>query len=170
MKLTMNRKGEFHCNWRSADNKCGVGPGTNPKYTYHCHIETADILDGHGFVFDQLKIDDYFKQKYYKYQDAKSCERIALDACSDVKRMIENHMLSHNGMSVIYRISVTIGTGDGPATMTAEWVPDAAKPIANVKRHKKQGTIAIDIETTSKEPWPGKQLQTRYWKRTRRLP
>jgi hypothetical protein len=140
MKLTMNRRGEFRCNWRDTNNKCGVGLETTPKYTYYCHIETANILDIHGFVFDQLEIDKYFQKKYNKLQSAKSCERIAVSACEDVKRMIENHMLDHNGLSVIYRVAVTIGLGeDGPADMTAEWVPDAAKPIANVKRHRTFG-------------------------------
>jgi hypothetical protein len=134
MKLTMNRRGEFQCNWLDTHNKCGVGPDTYPRYTYHCHIETADILDAHGFVFDQLEIDNFFKKKYAVPRSAQSCERIAVSACEEIKRMIENHMLGHSGMSVIYRIAVTIGTSDGPATMTAEWVPEAAKPIANVKR------------------------------------
>lgn len=135
MKLTMNRRGEFVCNWSDTNNKCGVGPETAPKYSYHCHIETADILGPHGFVFDQLKIDEYFQNKYNKQQSAKSCERLAVNACEDIKRMIENHMLGHSGMSVIYRIVVTIGLGDhGPAQMTAEWTP--VKQIANVKRRK----------------------------------
>lgn len=174
MKLTMNRKGEFRCNWFSADNKCGTGSQLNPWYAYHCHIETADILDGHGFVFDQLEIDNYFKKKYGNVQAAKSCERIAVDGCNDIKHMIENHMLGHNGMSVIYRIAVTIGTTDGPATLTAEWVPEAAKPIANVKRRKDGTTIKTiklskelddSLEENSKEveSWPK-------WKRSIRLP
>lgn len=116
-------------------------------YRYHCHIETADILDPHGFVFDQLKIDDYFQQKYGRSQPAKSCERIAITACEDVKRMIEYHMLGHNGMSVIYRIAVTITVGDGPAQMTAEWTP--AKQIANVKRKKTVNKISCGIETAA---------------------
>ena len=145
MKLTMNRRGEFRCNWSDPHNKYGTGPDTAPKYTYHCHIETADILDPHGFVYDQLKIDEYFQQKYFHRQSAKSCEKLAVSACEDIKRMIENHMLSHSGMSVIYKISVTIGvTGMDAAQMTAEWTP--VKQVANVKK-RNRGTIALDIET-----------------------
>jgi hypothetical protein len=145
MKLTMNRRGEFRCNWYDTTNKCGVGPETNPNYQYHCHIETADILDQNGFVFDQLKIDEYFQQKYRAIQSAKSCERLAVNACDDIKRMIENHMLMHSGMSVIYRISVTIGLG--PAQMTAEWVPEAAKQVANVKRRMRNNDLIDAIKT-----------------------
>src|SRR2546430_15256545 len=111
MKLTMNRKGSFRCNWFDTANKCGLGPDKFPMYTYQCHIETADILDAQGFVFDQLKIDEYFQQKYRGQQAAQSCERIAVSACGEIRRMIENHMLGHNGMSVIYKIAVTIGVG-----------------------------------------------------------
>jgi hypothetical protein len=134
MKLTMNRRGEFRCYWNNTHNKCGTGVQTAPIYSYNCHIETADILDPHGFVFDQLKIDEYFAKKYTGFQDAKSCERIAVTACQDIKQMIENHMLGHNGMSVIYRIAVTISVGDGPAQMTAEWTPGKSKQIANAKQ------------------------------------
>jgi hypothetical protein len=153
MKLTMNRRGEFQCKWSNTHNKCGVGPNTAPKYSYHCHIETADILDPHGFVFDQLKIDEYFTKKYSGNQDAKSCENIAVSACQDIKRMIENHMLSHNGISVIYRIAVTISVGDGPAQMTAEWTPETVK------------------QKKVREQWSKKEnIATLVWNRTRRLP
>jgi len=155
MKLTMNRRGNFRCNWSSADNKCGTGTELTPAYAYHCHIETADILDQHGFIIDQLEIDKYFQTKYYgnqpawKTTPAQSCEKIALNAVNDIKRMIENHMLSNHGMSVIYRIAVTISLSDqsSPAQMTAEWLPEATKPIANVKRRRQKGTVSIDIET-----------------------
>lgn len=131
MKLTMKRKGSFRCDWTNTHNKCGIGTDTNPVYQYDCLIETADILDEQGFVFDQLEIDTYFQQKYAgrslisgyankTSHPAKSCEIIALDAVRDVKRMIENHMLGHSGMSLIYRIAVTISFGD-QAMLTAEW-------------------------------------------------
>lgn len=185
MKLTMNRQGEFHAHWSDPHNKCGAGHDITPKYSYHCHIETANILDPHGFVFDQLKIDEYFVKKYSGYQNAKSCENIAVTACQDVKRMIENHMLSHNGMSVIYRIAVTISVRDGAAQMTAEWTPEATKQIANVKRKKTDSEIVRDIETTSidnKKTMPISNLEKNLreaservanwpeWKRNRRLP
>lgn len=138
MKLTMNRKGTFTCNWSSIDGKCGIGPSLSPTYTYHCILETGNILDPNGFVFDQLLLDRYFNSKYAYIHKPQSCEKIATTACEDIKRMVENHMLNTSGVSAIYRISVTIGLGtDGPASLTAEWVPDAAKQVANVKKVKK---------------------------------
>jgi hypothetical protein len=169
MKLTMNRRGEFRCNWTSTHNKCGTGPETSPKYSYYCHIETADILDPHGFVFDQLHIDQYFQERYSRYQSAKSCEKLAVTACEDIKRMIENHMLSHSGVSAIYKISVTIGLGDnGPAQMTAEWVPVAAKPIANVKKRK--GRDLIETVMFSNDRFKPAEVLPPGMRGSRRLP
>lgn len=135
MKLTMDRRGQFRCNWTDTHGKCGIGTDTTPVYHYRCVIETADILDSNDFVFDQLKINEYFQKQYLYSQKPLSCERLAMNAVKHVKRMVENHMLGHNGMSVVYKISVTISLEEnGPAQMTAEWTPETTKQVANVKK------------------------------------
>lgn len=169
MKLTMKRNGEFTCHWINADGMCGVGTELNPRYRYECNIETGDILDKNDFIIDQLDVDRYFQQKYgkqfgvvvqpewdnrfgtfnYTKHRARSCERIALDAVTDIKNMVETHMLSHSGMSVVYRIAVTISFGD-QATMTAEWVPATVKQVANVKKVKPKPQ---DPAVQSPNPW-----------------
>lgn len=147
MKLTMDRRGQFRCNWLHTHGKCGIGTDMAPVYHYRCVIETADILDQNGFIYDQLSIDEYFRRRYERQQKPLSCERLAANAVVDVKHMIENHMLKHSGMSVIYKISVTISLEEnGPAQMTAEWTPETIKQVANVKKLK-PAKVAFDIET-----------------------
>lgn len=143
MKLTMKRHGSFRCRWTSTNGKCGIGTDTTPIYTYACHIETADILDQNGFIYDQLQIDEYFQKKYNdgNYRPALSCEKLAVNAVNDIKYMIESHMLKNSGLSVIYKIAVTIGVDNGNASMTAEWVPEAIKPVGNVKRVKRPVSV-----------------------------
>jgi len=150
MKLIMNRNGDFTCNWSSMDNMCGTIATLNPVYSYSCVIETGDILDKQDFVFDQLNVDKYFQDKYkaapypphtnsrdVRRHKPRSCERIAIDAVNNIREMLEKHMLGHADMSVIYRIAVTISFGPKHASITAEWRPDAAKEIANVKKRVK---------------------------------
>ena len=62
MKLILNRNGKFGYRWLSTDNMCGTIMTTEPVYNYACHIETADILDKHGFIMDQLDVDKYFQE------------------------------------------------------------------------------------------------------------
>ena len=159
MKLFMNRNGDFKCNWNSTENMCGTIENLNPIYSYACVIETGDILDTQDFVFDQLNVDKYFQEKYKEavvhspsYRGGnhitrrhapRSCERIAIDAVNDIRRMLEKHMLSHADLAVIYRIAVTISFGPKHAAITAEWVPDAAKPVAAITRKKPEPTVPI---------------------------
>lgn len=143
MKLILNRKGEFPCHWLSTDNMCGTINTTEPIYSYDCRIETADILDKQGFIMDQLMVDDYFQKRYthsegrYRQRqrhNAVSCEQIAINGVNEIKRMLEDHMLKETGISVIYKIAVTISFGPKHASITAEWTPDVDKEIANVKK------------------------------------
>lgn len=146
MKLILNRKGEFPCHWLSTDNMCGTINTTEPIYSYDCRIETADILDSHGFIMDQLMVDDYFQKRYTHTPEerrgirsrqrhhAVSCEQIAINGVNEIKRMLEDHMLKETGISVIYKIAVTISFGPKHASITAEWTPDVDKEIANVKK------------------------------------
>jgi hypothetical protein len=125
MKLTMDRKGKFQCNWLTTHRKCGAGADTKPIYEYRCIVETADILDSNGFIYDQLEIDTYFKNRYKRKQKALSCEYLAINAVMNVKRLIQSHLeKSGAGKSAIHRIAVTISLEDGPAQMTAEWTPE----------------------------------------------
>lgn len=141
MKLTLNRSGKFPCHWLSTDNMCGTIHTTEPIYSYNCIIETADILDKRGFVMDQLDVNNYFQKRYTQDKRGRqtkhaavSCEQIAINAVNEIKHMLESHFLKNSGISVIYRLAVTISFGPGDASITAEWRPESDKQIANVKK------------------------------------
>lgn len=126
IKLKMVRRGNFKANWTTSENMCGVTVSPNPTYNYVCEIECGTILDEHGFMIDQLDVDRYFQVKFAASHQqpsgvkALSCERMAIICCSDVKYMVESHMMKATGGSEIHRIAVTIFFNE-TAAMTAEW-------------------------------------------------
>lgn len=152
MKLIMKRNGNFKCNWRSADGKCGADTDLSPMYYYDCHIEAAaDILDSHGFIVDQLEIDRYFQQRYdgtpknFRQPDVcpdfnhhpQSCERIALNAVVELKQMIEKHLIKETGVARLHKVSVSIGFNN-LAVMTAEWTPEKARADGRTSKPRTQ--------------------------------
>lgn len=135
MKLVLQRRGSFRCHWASTGSVCGVNVEPTPTYEYLCKIETGVVLDKNGFIIDQLDIDKYFKTKYSEGMDLgqriklfppKSCELIALDAVTDIKRLVETHMMKTTGASHLFKIAVTVRFGQD-AQMTAEWTPEKSK-------------------------------------------
>lgn len=111
----MQRKGRFIVNFETTLNQCGKE--RQRIYSYNCEIEVGDDLDSHGFIIDNHEIDAYFKRQYAEPQPARSCERIAAIAATDIAGMLQQR-----GREV-RRVRVTI-YGAPAAGLTAEWRDD----------------------------------------------
>lgn len=136
-KLVMRRNGNFQCHWAHADGKCGADTNLSPKYFYECEIVAIPSLDQHDFLIDQLDIDKYFQTRYTPIDDyettyksvPKSCERIALNAITDISVLLNRHFQANHGSSmerIVTRLRVSIGF-NSQAVMTAEWTPEQKK-------------------------------------------
>lgn len=113
MDLSMRRVGQFEVLW-SDDDTTQCGPYGTRTLAYDVRIEaTEKCLDSQGFIIDNNEIDSYFKRRYREVRKFESCERIAMVACEELRKML-------NGRP-IRSIEVTIA-GSKLARLTAKWV------------------------------------------------
>jgi hypothetical protein len=116
--LTMNRGGEFKI-WASGENHCGVVNDLNIKYTMICECDTR--LDGRGFLFDQINVDNFFKGIG---ESTLSCEMLCIDCADQLMALIKKE----NPGCVVRRMALTLSPQPFLASMTYEWQADKKKP------------------------------------------
>lgn len=118
MELSMRRVGQFDVNWE-VDNRTQCGPKGTQRLAYDVRIEANEkCLDEKGFIIDNNAVDQYFTKKYNRVRVFESCEKIAMVACEDLRKML--------GDKPIAKIEVTIA-GSKLARLTARWVRPAPK-------------------------------------------
>jgi hypothetical protein len=126
VRLTLKRSGTFKCHWSEYENRCGTNRDPIQEYKYECEIETNDGLDEHGFVVDQIAVNQTMQKLFFSGPDlphtARSCERIAMAAVYEIVRLV--------GHSVAEPYRVRVGVGvippknvKGEAMIYAEWKP-----------------------------------------------
>lgn len=114
--LVMNRSGDFRVKV-SGDGHCGaVVDGSILTVRYATVVECdVDSLDESGFMFDQLKVDQFFKTVDQTLPDrSMSCERMTIWSARMLWRVIH----TDNSGCIVRRISVTLSPAPFVASMT----------------------------------------------------
>lgn len=123
MRLTMKRIGKFTVGACEDDStQCGY-KGTR-TLDYKVVIEgSPEHLTKEGFLIDNFAVQRYFDDTYKTIKQFVSCERIALKAVSDIRKMV--------GVGV-RAVEVTVD-GTGVAGLTASWRADGKDaPVAGI--------------------------------------
>jgi hypothetical protein len=121
VRITLKRSGTFKCHWSNYENRCGTDREPIQEYKYECEIETTDALDEHGFVLDQLDVNNTMQKLFFPNPHvARSCELIALHAVSVLRSLVSVKPCTP------YRIRVGVGVippknVKGEAMIYAEW-------------------------------------------------
>ena len=121
VRLSMKRIGKFTIGECEDDTtQCGY-KGTR-TLDYAVLIEgSPERLTPEGFLIDNFAVQRYFDETYKSVKQFVSCERIAMKAVSDIRRMV--------GIGV-KAVSVTVD-GTGKAGLTATWRADGLDtPVA----------------------------------------
>lgn len=111
-KLTMNRHGEFRIR-ATGPNHCGVIENLDIKYSMECVCDVS--LDDRGFLFDQINVDNYFKNIR---RSRLSCEKLVMSCAKTLLRMIR----LENPRCRIRKMSLTLAPAPFMASMTYDWV------------------------------------------------
>lgn len=93
--LLLERSGQFSVRY-SDNNKNQCGPTRETDIMDYCMKLTMSgaALDKHGFTVDNMFIQEYFHNKYKLIPEFQSCERIAIQACKDMKESIGDRLLA----------------------------------------------------------------------------
>lgn len=106
--LTLERTGEFTIRTRG-DHHCGTLPTLKVKYKMTCVC--AKRLDVRGFLFDQLKVDEYFQKRL---ATSLSCEQLTILSMEDIVAAIQ----AENPRCEILESSLTLSPEPFMASMT----------------------------------------------------
>jgi len=121
LRLTMKRKGKFTVGTCEDDStQCGFA-GTR-TLSYGVLIEgSPEYLTPEGFLIDNFAIQRYFDTTYAQVKKFLSCERIAMKAVADIRRMVGKGCKA---------VEVTVD-GTGVAGLSASWRADGLDtPVA----------------------------------------
>lgn len=112
--ITINREGQFSVRYTNdASNQCGLRGTMVLNYKVKI-VGDSEHLNSKGFIVDNNEIHDYFVGGFEKVVNFESCEKIAMRACEDLKRMCEDQGAR------VHAIDVTI-SGNPQAGLTASW-------------------------------------------------
>lgn len=116
--LTMNRQGEFEI-LTVGDSHCGTFTNQYLKVKYHMICECENILDPRGFLFEQVNIDNFFKNMK---RTKLSCERLTISCCKKLVTLIRKD----NPVCKIRSIQLTLSPFPFQASMTYSVAPAQA--------------------------------------------
>ncbi len=109
--LTMNRRGDFSV-FTIGDSHCGTL--TNQMLlpvNYHLLCECENVLDTRGFLFEQVSVDNFFKNMK---KTRLSCEKLTISCCKKLVTLIRKD----NPVCRIRSIELTISPFPHAASMT----------------------------------------------------
>jgi hypothetical protein len=109
--LTMNRKGAFTIR-TFGPNHCGTLPVLDVRYVVE--VECDAVVDGRGFLFDQLMVDSFFKGIK---RSSLSCEKLAMFCAEGLVKAIRRENPGVNVRSV----KMTLSPQPFAAGMTYAW-------------------------------------------------
>jgi len=107
----MDRRGQFNVE-TYGKNHCGIVRHLDIQYRMLCQCTTK--LDGRGFLFDQINVDNYFQSIH---KTSLSCERLTMRCVRDLLKSIR---LENPGCS-INRMKLTLSPAPFLASMTYHW-------------------------------------------------
>lgn len=108
--LTMNRSGEFNI-FTTGDSHCGTFTNQNLQVRYTMVCECENILDPRGFLFEQVNIDNFFKNMK---RTTLSCEKLTISCCKKLVTLIRKD----NPACRIRSIKLTLSPFPFQASMT----------------------------------------------------
>src|SRR5690349_18792761 len=93
--LTLTRTGQFSVRYtHDHARQCGPTMQTD-VLTYEVELTmTGEDLDQQGFVVDNNYVAQYFHDTYHEVSSFVSCERIAMRACIDLKRILGDKLIA----------------------------------------------------------------------------
>ena len=109
--LKMDREGEFRVR-ATGPSHCGVDENLTIKYHMECLCDNK--LDGRGFLFDQLNVDQYFQRIR---TTTLSCEKLCVDCGRELMRRIKEE----NPGCIIRKMTLTLAPAPYKASMTFDW-------------------------------------------------
>lgn len=109
--LTMDRRGKFTVE-TFGRNHCGVVRFLDIQYRMIC--QCTPKLDGRGFLFDQINVDNYFQSIR---KTSLSCERLTMRC---VKQLL-NAIRMENPGCTINRMKLSLSPAPFMASMTYVW-------------------------------------------------
>lgn len=112
--LTMDRQGEFKIR-ATGPNHCGVVEDLDIKYRMLCECQA--LLDRRGFLFDQINVDNYFKNIR---RSRLSCEKLTQRCVAELVQLIR----AENPKCVIRKVDLTLSPAPFLASMTVSWKND----------------------------------------------
>lgn len=126
--LTMNREGQFAI-LATGPNHCGVDE--NLVIKYHMICECTSKLDGRGFLFDQVNVDNYFQTLK---SSTLSCEQLTIKCARKLLKLIKEE----NPICSIRKMRLTLSPQPFKASMTFDWEtedePKLSKPNKKSKK------------------------------------
>jgi hypothetical protein len=99
--LTMNRQGEFQI-LTTGDSHCGTFTNRKLDIRYHMICECESTLDPRGFLFEQVNVDNFFKQMK---RTSLSCEKLTIACCTRLVSMIRRDNPSCRIRSIELKLS-----------------------------------------------------------------
>jgi hypothetical protein len=108
--LTMNRQGEFSV-LTTGDSHCGTFTDEFLRVKYHMICECENVLDERGFLFEQVNVDNFFKNMK---KTTLSCEKLTISCCKKLVTMIRKD----NPVCKIRSIELTLSPFPFAASMT----------------------------------------------------
>ena len=108
--LIMNRQGDFKI-LTTGDSHCGTLTNQMLDVKYHMICECENILDSRGFLFEQVGVDQFFKNMK---RTKLSCERLTIACCKKLVTLIKKD----NPVCRIRSIKLTLSPWPFQASMT----------------------------------------------------
>jgi hypothetical protein len=108
--LTMNRQGEFKI-LTTGDSHCGLLTNQFLPIKYHMICECESILDSRGFLFEQVNVDNFFKNMK---RTTLSCEKLTMSCVKKLVTLIRKD----NPVCRIRSIKLTLSPYPHQASMT----------------------------------------------------
>jgi hypothetical protein len=109
--FTMNRRGEFRIE-TFGDSHCGTLKDLGVQY--EAKIQCTTKLDGRGFLFDQINIDNFFQTIK---RTSLSCERLCEDCANKLAALIQKD----NPQCEVLSLELTLSPQPYAASMTLAW-------------------------------------------------
>ncbi len=108
--LTMNRRGDFSV-FTIGDSHCGTLTNQMLPVNYHLLCECENVLDTRGFLFEQVSVDNFFKNMK---KTRLSCEKLTISCCKKLVTLIRKD----NPSCRIRSIELTLSPFPHAASMT----------------------------------------------------
>ena len=99
--LTMNRQGEFTI-LTTGNSHCGTMTNQQLPIRYTMICECEATLDPRGFLFEQVNVDNFFKQMK---RTRLSCEKLTISCCKKLVSMIRRDNPSCQIRSIELKLS-----------------------------------------------------------------